>query len=89
MAGSEREEQPAAREGHDHFLESVNVVVRGLWARLADVFRKVAGSLVGIVYELDVDDVRVAGGDVPFLAEFASRKVVTSAQYVEVRMPVR
>ena len=82
VARAEREEQSSARQGHYHFLEAVHVVIRGAWAGLAYVLRDVAGSLVGIVYELDVDDVRVAGGDVPFLAEFASREVVTSTQDV-------
>ena len=64
-------------------------MIRGLWAGLAHVFRYVAGGLAGVVYQLYIDDVGVARGDVPFFAEFASRKVVTSAQDVEVRMPVR
>jgi len=50
VAGAEREEQSSARQGHHHFLESVHVVIRGLGAGLAYVFRDVAGCLVGIVY---------------------------------------
>ena len=57
-------------------------MIRGAWAGLAYVLRDVAGCLIGIVNELYVYDVRVAGGDVPFLAEFASREVVTSTQDV-------
>jgi len=37
---------------------------------------------------LHVDDVRVAGGDVPFLAEFPGGEVVTSTQDVQVGVPV-
>ena len=81
-AAAEREEQSSARQGHYHFLEAVHVVIRGAWAGLADVLRDVAGCLIGLVNELYVYDVRVAGGDVPFLAEFASREVVTSTQDV-------
>jgi len=64
-------------------------VIRGLGARLAYIFCDVAGGLAGVVYQLHIDDVRVARCDVPFFAEFASREVVTSTQDVEMGVPMR
>ena len=87
-AAAEREEQSSARQGHYHFLEAVHVVIRGAWAGLAYVLRDVAGCLIGLVNESYVYDVRVAGGDVPFLAELDRWKVRTATQDVEVGMPV-
>ena len=64
-------------------------MIRGLGARLAYIFCDVAGGLAGVVYQLYIDDVRVARGDVPFFAEFAGGEEVTSTQDVEMGVPVR
>jgi len=64
-------------------------VIRGLGARLAYIFCYVAGGLAGVVYQLHIDDVRVARGDVPFFAEFAGGEEVTSTQDVKMGVPMR
>jgi hypothetical protein len=69
-------------------LEPVSVVVRGARARLGDVLGDVGRHLIGAVHQAYVDDVRVAGGDVPFPGEFSRGEEGSMAQDVKVRMPV-
>ena len=75
--------------GQHHFLQAVGVAVRGGWGGFRGVLGHVAGSLAGVLYQADVDDVAIAGRDVPFAAKVLLVEVRRVTQDMQVRVPVR
>ena len=55
--------------GQHHLLQAVGIAVRCRGGWLCRVLRHVTGSQGDVFDEADVNDVAVAGGDVPFSAE--------------------
>ena len=74
--------------GQHHFLQAVGVAVRGGWGGFRGVLGDVAGGQVGGFDQADVDDVAIAGRDVPFAAEVLLVEVRRVTQDVQVRVPV-